>query len=268
MMKIVSRFSALLVGAMLGMSAVGSGSAFAATQDDAAKRRDSVEIFCSMCNDARVAEGLQEMYIAPVLVDYAQVRADELTSLFSHDRPDGSKCFSVMKDEDFFYNVCAENIAAGGEDAVETFNQFMNSPGHRKNIMSDEMTHIGTGFVFDKNAKPEPDQIAYWYYWSMFLIGTYDMHDTPIVYEGQYIPVRDPGDADGSKSIDVADASRIMKYSSARSAGANPQVTEQFLKASDVNGDGAVNAIDAQIILKFCSARGADPGVKLEDFVW
>ena len=262
------KLPALLTGAVLVLSSAASLPCAAASGSDAQTLRDSVEIFCSMCNDARVAQGLQELYIAPVLVDYAQARAEELPVMFSHTRPDGSKCFSIMKNDGFFYNASAENIAAGGFDAVETFHQFMNSSGHRKNILTDSYTHIGTGFCYDPDAAPDPDKISYGYYWSMLLIGTYDMHDTPVVYEGQYIPERDPGDADGSKVVDAADARRIMQYSAERRAGANPLVTDQFLQAADVNGDGKVNAVDAQIILKYCSAAGADPDAKLVDFIW
>ncbi len=267
-MKKNHRIFAVLLSALTGISVMSSLAVSAETEEEAKYRKDAVEIFCSMCNDARVAQGMQELYICPQIVDYAQVRANELTTMFSHTRPDGSKCFSIMKKDGFFYNVSAENIAAGGVDAVDTFEQFMNSSGHRKNIMTPEMTHIGTGYKYDKEAKPEPEMIDYAYYWSMFLIGTYDSHDTPVTYPGQYIPERDPGDADGSKVINAADAARVIQYSAARSAGANPQVTDQFLKAADVNGDGNVNAIDAQIILAYCSARGSDPGAKLEDFVW
>ena len=132
----------MLLSAVLGISALSSMPAFAVSDEEEAKRRDSVEIFCSMCNDVRVAQGMQELYIAPVLVDYTQTRAEELTTLFSHKRPDGSMCFSIMKNDNFFYNAAAENIAAGGLNAEETFNQFMNSDGHRKNIMTESMTHI------------------------------------------------------------------------------------------------------------------------------
>lgn len=262
------RIPTLLLSAVLGISAAGSMQVNAVTGDEERYRQECVEIFCSMCNDVRVAEGMQELYIAPVLVDYAQRRSDELTTFFDHQRPDGSKCFSIMKNDKFFYNTAAENIAAGGVDAVETFNQFMNSDGHRHNIMTESMTHIGTGYVYDADVRPEPDLIDYRYYWCMLLIGTYDSHDTPVTYPGQYIPERELGDADGSKVINAADASRVMQYSSARSAGANPLVTKEFLKAADVNGDNAVNAIDSQIILTYCSAHGADPNASIQDFVW
>lgn len=267
-MRKSSKLLLLLTAAAMMLPTAGNLHCAAASATDAQKLKDSVEIFCSMCNDARVAQGMQELYIVPVLVNYAQVRAEELPVLFSHTRPDGSKCFSVMKNDNFFYNASAENIAAGGYDAESTFRQFMNSSSHRKNILTDSYTHIGTGFCYDPDATPEPDKLCYGYYWSMLLIGTYDMHDTPVVYEGQYIPDRDPGDADGSKYIDAADASRIMQYSAERRAGADPMVTKQFLAAADVNGDGNVNAVDAQIVLSYCSAAGADPDAKLEDFIW
>ncbi len=267
-MKKIRRWLAALSGALLLTAVTGGMTAAGAAANDEQSRRDAVEIFCSMCNDARVAEGLQEMYIAPPLVSYAQTRAEDLTTLFGHYRPDGSICFSVMKNDGFFYNNCAENIAAGGFGAEETFYQWMNSQGHHDNIMTESMTHIGTGFVYDADAKPDPDGIPYAFYWSMFLIGSYDANDTPVTYEGQYIPDREPGDANGTKRIDAADAARILEYSAARSAGGNPRVTKQFMAAADVNGDGSINAIDAHIVLSFSAAQGADPNAAIADFIW
>ena len=267
-MKKSGRLLSFLTCAVMMIPTAGSLQCAAAANTDAQSLKDSVEIFCSLCNDARVAQGMQELYIAPVLVDYAQKRAEELPRVFGHTRPNGEKCFSIMKNDGFFYNTAAENVAAGGYDAEKTFLQFMASESHRKNILSESMTHIGTGFCYDETAEPEPDHICYQYYWSMFLIGTYDMHDTPVFYEGQYIPDRDPGDADGNKTVNAGDAARIMQYSAQRSAGTNPKVTDQFLAAADVNGDGAVNAIDAQIVLSYSTAAGADPNAVLSDFVW
>ena len=279
-MKPFKTVTAVLLGAGLlsGLAPVSACAELA--QTDAKTLRDYTEIMVSMVNDARVEEGLSELYIAPVLNGYADTRAKELTEFFSHERPAGKShtldengepdnaCFTVMKDDGFFYNYAAENIAAGNQSPAETFNQYMNSAKHRKNIMTNDLTHIGIGYVFDPTATPEPDHITYQHYWSMLLIASYDAFNTPVTYEGQYIPERELGDADGSKVIDSVDAVRIMQYSAKRSAGANPQVTDAFWNASDVNGDGKINAIDASIVLRYSTARGADSEAVIEDFIW
>lgn len=259
---------ALLTGCALALSAMGTLTANAASGTDEQTLREYTEVMVSQVNDARVAQGLSELYIAPVVCNYAQARAEELTILMKHDRPDGSSCFQPMKDDGFFYNYAAENIAAGNLSPVGTFEQLMNSPKHKQNIMSPDMTHIGIGYCFDPEAEPLPEQNRFVYYWSMMLIGVYDAHSTPQIFEGQYIPERELGDADGSKHISAADATRILQYSAALRSGADPLVTDAFRSASDVNGDGNVNAIDAQIILKFAAAQGTDPDAHLSDFTW
>lgn len=268
MMRKMRNITAFLTGCALALSAVGTLSASAASGTDEQTLRDYVEIMVSQVNDARAAQGLSELYIAPVVCDYAQARAEELTLRMTHDRPDGSSCFQPMKDDGFFYNYAAENIAAGNLSPVGTFEQFMNSPKHKQNILSPDMTHIGIGYCFDPNAEPLPDKKQFAYYWSMMLIGVYDAHSTPLTFEGQYIPVRELGDSDGTKQITAADASRILQYSASLRSGADPHVTDAFQSASDVNGDGSINAIDAQIILKYAAAQGTDPDAKLADFVW
>lgn len=267
-MRFHKRIPAFLTGCLMALSVVGGVSASAVSITDDETLRTYTEILVSHINDARVAEGMQELYIAPVLSDYAQIRAEELPIAMRHDRPDGSPCFSVMKNDGFWYNVAAENIAAGESSPLITFDQFMNSSGHRANIMTPDMTHIGIGYCFAPEATPEPDHVAYTYYWSMILIGSYDPNSTPNVYEGQYIPEREPGDADGSKQINAADAARVQQYSAEMRSGTEPQITRQFRDAADVNGDGNINAIDAQIILSYSAARGSDPNAELSSFIW
>ncbi len=256
------RVTALLTGAAM-LPVIAPLGARAENHADAQTIREYSEIFVSLVNDARVEVGLSEVYLTPVLCDYSQIRSNELAVSFSHERPDGQRCFSVMKNDGFFYNLAAENIAAGNPSPVETFKQFMNSTDHRNNILTDGMTHIGFSYCYD------PDSVSmYNHFWQMFIIGTYDAMGTQVIYEGQYIPEREVGDADGSKEINAADAARIMQFSAARSAGASPNVTDAFRTASDINGDGQINAVDAQILLAYCCAKGADPAAELTDFIW
>ncbi|MBQ4465166.1 MAG: hypothetical protein II916_04310 [Oscillospiraceae bacterium] len=229
---------------------------------------DYREIIVSQVNDLRAEAGLRPVALTPQLSGYAQTRAEELTSIFSHTRPNGEVCFTVMKNDGFFYNYAAENIAAGGDTPVMTFLQFANSPNHLKNMMNPDMTHIGIGYVKDLDAMPEPDGKQYGFYWAMLLTGVYDANSQPQTFDGQYAPARDRGDADGTKIIDAADAAKILLYSARNSSGGEPGVSNEFLKAGDVNNDGAVNAIDASIVLTYAAAKGADPNVTIDAFCW
>lgn len=267
-MNVFRRLAALLTGAVLTASPMLPVNACAANQADEQTIREYSEIMLSLINDARAEVGLDEVYLAPVLCDYSQTRALELAVTFTHERPDGQDCFSVMKNDDFFYNLAAENIAAGNPSPEGTFEQLMLSPSHRQNILTDGITHVGISYNYDPDSAAEPSKVKYAHYWQMFLVGVYDTQNAPAVFEGQYIPDRELGDADDTKQIDTADAACIMQYSARRSAGVSPNTTEQFRAAADVNGDGQINAVDAQIILAYTSAHGADPDAVLSDYTW
>ena len=252
--------AAMLAAALLPFGGMAT-QANAAETPDAAVLKEYTEIIVNQVNNARTAKNLPELSILPVVNDYAQVRAEELTELCDHNRPDGRDCFTVMKDDGFFYNVAGENIAAGNSTPMATFEQWMKSQKHRENILGKDFTHIGIGYTYDP-------QGMYRHYWSMFLVGEYDNKSTPVVFEVQYIPERELGDANGSHEIDAGDAHAILTYAANHSGGLAFKTPKAFAKAGDVNGDGEVNAIDASIILSYSAAVGADPSVKLADFIW
>lgn len=101
-----------------------------------------------LVNVERAKEGLAPLGTYESLTAAAQIRAGEIVNLFSHTRPDGSSCFTAMdetgaKTGAFTYG---ENIAAGNATAAATVEQWMNSPGHRANILNPDYTHIGVGY--------------------------------------------------------------------------------------------------------------------------
>ncbi|MBR3630856.1 MAG: hypothetical protein IKN55_10380 [Oscillospiraceae bacterium] len=261
-MKLRNRLlAALLVLAAVPFGGLRTSVSAAAETPDAEVLKEYTEIIVNQVNNARAANHLPELSILPVMNHYAQVRAEELTVVVDHDRPDGRDCYTVMKDDKFFYNVAGENIACGRATPVATFEQWMKSTKHRDNILGKDYTHIGIGYTYD----PEG---MYRYYWTMFLVGEYDSNSTPVVFENQYIPERMPGDANGTKDVNASDASAILIYAASHSAGLAYQVPGQFLSAGDVNADGDVNAIDASIVLAYSAAAGADPNAKIEDYIW
>ncbi len=108
-----------------------------------------------LVNENRASYGLAPLTLASDLCDDADVRAEEIVSVFSHTRPDGSSCFTVI---DGSYRRVAENIAAGLATPEETVDQWMNSPGHRANILDPELRELGVGYCYE-------DGSAYGHYW-------------------------------------------------------------------------------------------------------
>jgi len=96
-----------------------------------------------LVNEERQKVGLAPYTVNPTLMQAAAVRAQELTESYSHTRPDGTSCFTVLKDFNLRYSKAGENIARGQSSPAVAMRGWMNSEGHRNNILSDEMTHIG-----------------------------------------------------------------------------------------------------------------------------
>ena len=99
-----------------------------------------------LLNELRQSKGLQPLAWNPnsALQSAAQLRAQEIEEYFSHTRPDGSNCFTVLKQYGLTYGHCGENIAYGtylsAEGATEL---WINSPGHYKNMINPNFREIG-----------------------------------------------------------------------------------------------------------------------------
>ena len=99
-----------------------------------------------LTNEERLKEELPTLSYNYDLQDAADLRAKECAELFSHTRPDGSSCHTVVKD--FDYKVTGENLIkadkpiATAESLVEA---WMNSQGHKENILMKEYTSIAIG---------------------------------------------------------------------------------------------------------------------------
>ena len=124
-----------------------------ATPDDTPEWQYNIRVL-QLCNNERRAAGLKDLYTREDLLwDLAMARAQETTRQFSHTRPDGTSCFSLFREQGF-YGYLGENIAAGKlyQDPDKVVEAWMNSPGHRSNILSDNYTYLATGYVNNPNA--------------------------------------------------------------------------------------------------------------------
>ena len=126
-----------------GSGSTSGGSSSSSSKIDLEEYKD--EIF-QLVNEAREAEGLEPFVSHSTAMEFAQIRAEEISEKFSHTRPDGS----VMTYS--HYNF-AENIAKGGRTPEDAVNSWLNSSGHRAAIMAD-YSNCGNGMgvgIFEKN---------------------------------------------------------------------------------------------------------------------
>ena len=114
-----------------------------------------------LVNSERVLRSLVPLRVSPDLMDAAAVRAYELLDNCSHTRPDGSSCLTVLRDKG---HIAGENIAGGSLDADDVFKDWMDSPGHKANILDPRYREIGVGCYRDGYSK-------YKRYWSQLFRG-------------------------------------------------------------------------------------------------
>jgi len=96
-------------------------------------------------NAARVDNGLQPLSYADGLSGPAAVRANDIITVFAHERPDGSPVKSLLSES---YDWFGENLAASAvQDAQKIVNAWMNSPTHRANLLNRHFTQMAVACV-------------------------------------------------------------------------------------------------------------------------
>ena len=93
----------------------------------------------ALVNRRRAENNLSALTMDKQLLDAAMTRAAECAVYYSHTRPTGLSCFSIIG------TMHAENIAAGQYDASSVMTDWMNSTGHRTNILASCHESIGIG---------------------------------------------------------------------------------------------------------------------------
>lgn len=99
----------------------------------------------NLVNKERAKAGLSALTIDSKVEKAALVRAKEIQSSFSHTRPNGSTFVTALKEAGVSYNGAGENIAWGQKTPEEVVTAWMNSPGHRANILNKNFKYIGVG---------------------------------------------------------------------------------------------------------------------------
>ena len=106
-----------------------------------------------LTNQERVKHGLEPLAIDYELSKVTREKSRDMAvnRYFSHDSPVYGSPFDMMRAYGISYRTAGENIAKGQRTPAEVVNAWMNSPGHRANILNPNFTHIGVGYVEQGN---------------------------------------------------------------------------------------------------------------------
>ena len=118
-----------------------------------------------LVNQERTSRGLQPLLKHDGLMVAAAARAKELSQRYSHTRPNGSECFTILWHLGIDYGYAGENIAMGQRTPEIVMNDWMNSSGHRANILNENYDCIGVGYTM-VDGHP---------YWVQLFTGDFDL---------------------------------------------------------------------------------------------
>ena len=106
-----------------------------------------------LVNEQRVKNGLKELKYDWELSRVARFKSQDMkdNSYFSHTSPVYGSPFEMIRNFGISYRSAGENIARGQRTPQAVVNSWMNSSGHRANILNSTYTKIGVGYVADGN---------------------------------------------------------------------------------------------------------------------
>ncbi|PLS17074.1 sporulation protein [Bacillus sp. M6-12] len=114
-----------------------------------------------LTNAERAKQGLKALQLDTELSKVARTKSQDMKdkNYFDHNSPTYGSPFDMMKKFGIQYSSAGENIAQGQTSPQQVVQAWMDSPGHRANIMNSSYTHIGVGHVSSGN------------YWTQMFIG-------------------------------------------------------------------------------------------------
>ncbi|HDR4422592.1 TPA: serine protease [Bacillus cereus] len=106
-----------------------------------------------LTNAERTKQGLPALQIDTELSKVARIKSEDMqkNKYFDHNSPTYGSPFDMMKKFGISYKSAGENIAQGQRTPEEVVQAWMNSAGHRANILNNGFTHIGVGYVESGN---------------------------------------------------------------------------------------------------------------------
>lgn len=125
--------------------------------------KEQVEVL-NLVNKERQANGLKPLTLNKELSKVATIKSKDMidNNYFDHTSPTYGSPFDMMKTFNISYKTAGENIAMGQKTPSEVMNAWMNSSGHRANILNGNYTELGVGIYKDANGS---------IYWTQMFIG-------------------------------------------------------------------------------------------------
>jgi hypothetical protein len=131
-------------------------------------------VLADLANQDRGSESLHTLAINTTLQKAAQMKADDMASkgYFAHQSPDGHTPWYWFQQAGYEFSYAGENLAVNFGDSADVNTAWMNSPGHRANILNGNFTEIGiataqgvfegrsTIFVVELFGSPAAQQVA------------------------------------------------------------------------------------------------------------
>ncbi len=137
--------------------------------DDTSINNDGANPFIqevlALTNQERAGAGLQPLTLNLRLIRAAQGHSESMAvdDFFGHTGADGSTMAERVSSEGYVYRFAAENVGAGYSSPAAVVEGWMNSPGHRANILSSNPTELGIGYYYLAN---DTGSINYNHYWT------------------------------------------------------------------------------------------------------
>ncbi|PYZ93983.1 SCP-like extracellular protein [Salipaludibacillus keqinensis] len=117
-------------------------------QQQSAGIRQEEQRVIELTNNHRRQAGLSDLQADAELSGVARKKSTDMqqNNYFSHTSPTYGSPFDMIRDHGISYNAAGENIAQGQTTPEQVVQAWMDSPGHRENILNGNFTHIGVGY--------------------------------------------------------------------------------------------------------------------------
>lgn len=132
---------------------------------DALSAPEFAQAVLELTNEFREKNGRSPLSLNQDLTEAAQDHVEDMAKddFFSHTGKDGSSVLDRVQDAGYAPRAVGENIAAGQTTPEQVVQGWINSPGHRANMLSDNFTEIGIGYDFLAN---DTGSVNYNHYWA------------------------------------------------------------------------------------------------------
>lgn len=128
----------------------------------------------ALINAERHAAGLSPLTVDLRVVDAARRHSTDMAThdVFGHTGSDGSNAGARVRAAGYDWSFVAENVAAGQSGSEAVVGAWMNSPGHRANILHPNARHLGIGYVYEGGTQ-------YGHYWTVNFGATVSTIEAP-----------------------------------------------------------------------------------------